>query len=164
MDDDDGSHLEPGTDSVEPPSVRNVASRQDVLEAGGHAVLELVVQAHLLRLDVQVRVQGLDDTEPVPPVALAGMEVTPHLGEPVDQVRLGDSLPVLGRVLEPLAEDRRSMGGLAGQRLGRGQECLDLGLFGVLVHPLQRHTLEQKGHLGRAEPSAFELQGHTIPC
>ena len=73
------------------------------------------------------------------------MEVTPHLGEPVDQVRLGDPLPVLGRVVEPLAEDRRGLGGLAGQCVGRAEEFLDLGLLAVLVYPFQGQALEKKG-------------------
>jgi hypothetical protein len=116
-----------------------------------------------LRLHVYIWVQGFNDTEPVAPVAVSGMKVASHIGEPGDQVRLCHSLLVFCYPVQPVTQDCRGVVRLACQRMGCAEELLDLGTLAILVHAFQGQTLEQKRYIRRAQPGVLGLLPYTIP-
>ncbi|WP_296806103.1 hypothetical protein [Thiocapsa sp.] len=62
-----------------------------------------------------------------------------------------------------MTQDCRGVARLARQRMGCAEELLDLGPLGILVHPFQGQTLEQKGDIRRGQPGILELLPYTIP-
>ena len=62
-----------------------------------------------------------------------------------------------------MTQDCRGVARLTRQRMGCTEELLDLGPLGILVHPFQDQTLEQKGDIRRAQSGVLERLPYTIP-